>query len=229
MGTRLAASVGDSYIYGPHNRMVEQISSGGTITYLHHDQQDSTRLMTGSTGTSTGRFTYDSYGNQTGHTGTTTTPLGYDGQYTSSDTGLIYLRARVYDPTTAQFLSVDPAAASTRAPYNYASDNPLSSGDPSGLCNEDTGLIYLRARVYDPATAQFLTVDTIASITRAPYNYAGDNPVNAADRAGLSSWNPFSESFWTEGNVISESPLNRSPTTNKRSAATKTGADTSHP
>jgi RHS repeat-associated protein len=31
-------------------------------------------------------------------------PLGYDGQYTSSDTGLIYLRNRVNDPSTAQFL-----------------------------------------------------------------------------------------------------------------------------
>jgi hypothetical protein len=27
----------------------------------------------------------------------------YDAQYTSSDTGLIYMRNRVYDPATAQF------------------------------------------------------------------------------------------------------------------------------
>ena len=61
-----------------------------------------------------------------------TTPLGYDGQYTSSDTGLIYMRARVYDPTTAQFLSV-PLDAITRAPYYYAGDNPLNKADPTGL------------------------------------------------------------------------------------------------
>jgi RHS repeat-associated protein len=61
-----------------------------------------------------------------------TTPLGYDGQYTSSDTGLIYLRARVYDPATAQFLTVDPLAAITRAPYIYTNDNPLNYFDPSG-------------------------------------------------------------------------------------------------
>ncbi len=82
---------------------VEQISSGGTVTYLHHDQQRSIRLLTGSTGTVTGSTTFDAYGNKTGSTGTNITPLGYDGQYTSSDTGLIYLRARVYDPGTAQF------------------------------------------------------------------------------------------------------------------------------
>jgi hypothetical protein len=43
------------------------------------------------------------------------------------------MRAREYDPATAQFLSVDPWEALTRAPYNYALDNPLNYADPSGL------------------------------------------------------------------------------------------------
>ncbi len=123
----------NSYIYGPGGVPVEQISSGGTVTYLHHDQQGSTRLLTGSTGTVTGSTTFDSYGNKTGSTGSSTTPLGYDGQYTSSDTGLVYLRARVYDPATAQFLTVDPLVGLTGAHYNYAGDNPLNIGDPTGL------------------------------------------------------------------------------------------------
>jgi RHS repeat-associated protein len=114
---------------------VEQISSAGTVTYLHHDQQGSTRLLTGSTGTVTGSTTFDAYGNKTGSTGTSTTPLGYDGQYTSSDTGLIHLRARVYDPATAQFLTVDAVVSLTGAPYTYAHDNPLNESDPAGLCS----------------------------------------------------------------------------------------------
>ncbi len=130
----------NSYIHGPGGLPVEQISSGGTVTYLHHDQQGSTRLLTGSTGAVTGSTTFDAYGNKTGSTGTTTTPLGYDGQYTSTDTGLIYLRARVYDPATAQFLTVDPLALITRAPYSYAEDNPLNLGDPSGLLSPTAGL-----------------------------------------------------------------------------------------
>ena len=123
----------NSYIYGPAGLPIEQISSGGTVSYLHHDQQGSTRLLTGSTGTVTGKCTYGAYGAQTCE-GTTTTPLGYDAQYTSSDTGLIYLRTRVYDPATAQFLTVDPLAQITRAPYAYAQDNPLNRADPTGLC-----------------------------------------------------------------------------------------------
>ncbi len=123
----------NSYIYGPGNAPIEQINnSTGAVTYLHHDQAGSTRLLTGSTGTVTGICTYAAYGTPTCE-GTATTPLGFDGEYTSSDTGLIYMRARTYDPSTAQFLSVDPLAKLTRAPYNFAEDNPLNESDPTGL------------------------------------------------------------------------------------------------
>ena len=92
-------------------------------------------MLTGSTGAVEGAFTYDAYGNLTGSTGTASTPLGYDGQLTNSDTELIYLRARTYDPGTGQFLSVDPAVGNTREPYSYAGDNPLNATDPTGLGN----------------------------------------------------------------------------------------------
>jgi RHS repeat-associated protein len=120
-------------VYGLAQVLFEQISSRGVVTYLHHDQQRSTRLLTGSTSTVTGSTTCDAYGNTTGTTGTAKTPLGFDAQYTSQDAGLIYLRARVYDPATGQFLTVDPAGALTRVPYNYAKDNPTNLSDPSGL------------------------------------------------------------------------------------------------
>jgi RHS repeat-associated protein len=124
----------NSLIYGPSNLPVEQINNTtGTVLYLHHDQQGSTRLLTSSTGAEEATFTYGPYGTLTGSTGTATTPLGFDGQYTSADTGLIYLRAREYDPATAQFLSVDPLKAVSGEPYTYAFNNPLNLRDPSGL------------------------------------------------------------------------------------------------
>jgi RHS repeat-associated protein len=122
----------NNYIYGLDGQPIEQINnSTGEILYLHSDQQGSSRLLTGSTGTKEGAATYDAYGNTT--TEGKTTPLGYDGQYTSSDTGLIYLRARAYDPATAEFLSVDPLAAETEDPYAYTDDSPVNEEDPSGL------------------------------------------------------------------------------------------------
>jgi RHS repeat-associated protein len=124
----------NSYVYGPDNIPIEEIQSKGLVLYLHHDQQGSTRMLTSTTGTTEATITYDAYGNQTGATGTATSPLGYDGQYTEPETGLLYLRARTYDPTTAQLTRVDPLVGFTRAPYNYVEDNPLTEGDPSGLC-----------------------------------------------------------------------------------------------
>lgn len=122
-----------SYVYGRSRTSIEQINTKEDPIYLHHDQQGSTRLLTSGTAIVVGAYTYDAYGNTTGHAGTATTPLGFDGQYTSADTGLIYLRARVYDPATAQFLSVDPLDAITQMPYSYAGDNPINYSDPTGL------------------------------------------------------------------------------------------------
>jgi uncharacterized protein RhaS with RHS repeats len=45
----------------------------------------------------------------------------------------VYLRARDYDPATAQFLTVDRAVDSTHQPYAYVTNDPLNSTDPTGL------------------------------------------------------------------------------------------------
>jgi RHS repeat-associated protein len=67
---------------------------------------------------------YDEYGNLTGHTGSTSSPIGHSGNWTDPDTALVYLRARDYDPATAQFLTVDPLVDQTRQPYAYVASNP---------------------------------------------------------------------------------------------------------
>ena len=55
------------------------------------------------------------------------------GQYTDNESGLVYLRARYYDPTTGTFLTRDPIEAQTREPYGYVNGNPLNLTDPTGL------------------------------------------------------------------------------------------------
>jgi RHS repeat-associated protein len=122
-----------SYIYGPGGLPIEQIDSEEAPSYYHHDQLGSTRMLTDATGETTATFTYSAYGGLQASTGSQTTPLGYAGQYTLSQSGLQYLRARVYDPATGQFLSTDPLRALTLSSYGYVHDNPLNGGDPSGL------------------------------------------------------------------------------------------------
>ncbi len=50
-----------------------------------------------------------------------------------------------------------------------------------------SGLYYLRARWYDPATGHFTSVDALVAITGQSYSYAGGNPVNGGDPLRLLS------------------------------------------
>jgi RHS repeat-associated protein len=124
---------GNSYLYGPDGLPIEQISSGGVASYLHHDQLGSTRLVTDKDGAVTGGSTYSSYGVVAATQGSARTALGYAGQYTDDESGLQYDRARYYSPATSQFLTRDPVERLTREPYAYALDNPLFYLDPTGL------------------------------------------------------------------------------------------------
>jgi RHS repeat-associated protein len=128
-----AGSTVTSYIYGPGGLPVEQIA-GSTTTYLHHDQIGSTVLIdsAGATGTATTN-TFDPYGNVVSTSGSLTTPLMFAGQYLNSESGLYYNRARYYQPSTGQFMSLDPAVGKTMSPYAYVLGNPLNGTDPSGL------------------------------------------------------------------------------------------------
>ena len=122
-----------SYVTGPGGLPLEQVTATGSLYFYQADQLGSTRLITSSSGGSVDTYTYDAYGNLTASTGSLANPFQFAGQYVDSESGLYYLRARYYDPSSAQFLSRDPAVAATRQPYSYSGDNPLNLTDPSGL------------------------------------------------------------------------------------------------
>ncbi|MCL4293788.1 MAG: hypothetical protein KJ056_12295 [Acidimicrobiia bacterium] len=119
------------YGYGPGDLPVAEIT-GTTVRYLHTDQAASVRTVTNTSGTVAATATWDAYGARLAASGTPSR-LGWQGQYTDSDTGLVYLRARYYDPATATFLTPDPLQDRTRTPYTYAANDPWNHADPSGL------------------------------------------------------------------------------------------------
>jgi len=74
-----------------------------------------------------------------------------------------------------------------------ASGDPVSTVTRFGYAGEYTdpnGYVYLRNRYYDPATAQFLTVDALVHTTGDAYGYTGGNPLQLVDPLGLfpSDW-----------------------------------------
>jgi RHS repeat-associated protein len=101
--------------------------------YYEGDQLGSVRVVTDQLGAVAATYSYDPYGTTVAHTGYLDTPFQYTGQYRDVETAFYYLRARYYDPTTAQFLTRDPVEALTGAPYAYVEGNPLNGSDPSGL------------------------------------------------------------------------------------------------
>ncbi len=108
---------------------MEQLA-GSTPAYYHPDQLGSIRALTDGSGTVVASRDYDSYGNLTVNTGSVRTPFGYTGEYTDAESGLVYLRARYYDPPTQQFLTKDTML--TQLPYAYVNGNPTNFTDPSG-------------------------------------------------------------------------------------------------
>jgi RHS repeat-associated protein len=54
------------------------------------------------------------------------------GHVQDDESGLIYMRARYYEPSTGRFISEDPAADGTNW-YNYCSNLPTIVIDPTGL------------------------------------------------------------------------------------------------
>ncbi len=86
------------------------------------------------------------------------------------------------------------ATGATAATFSYDAYGNLTSstgsvstplGYTGAYTDEESGLLYLVNRYYDPATAQFLTVDPALALTGTPYAYAGDDPSNVTDPDGM--------------------------------------------
>ncbi len=80
------------------------------------------------------------------------------------------------------------------APYGaQALGTPPSGPGYTGHVNDpDTGLVYMQARYYDPATGRFLSVDPVGpspgnTFNFNRYGYANNNPINHTDPDGRQS------------------------------------------
>jgi RHS repeat-associated protein len=123
----------NSYIYGPKGTLLEQVGPSNAVLYYHRDQLGSTRMLTGASGAVAATYSFDAYGNPIDTTGSIFNPFLFAGEYTDSESGFEFLRARYYDGSTGQFISLDPIVSATREAYAYADDDPVNLVDPSGM------------------------------------------------------------------------------------------------
>ena len=109
-------------------------SSGNTTNYTyHHDALESVLGQSGNTGTVVAAQGYTAFGSTVNATGSSNNTLKFTGREQDIETGLIYYRARYYDPiVTGRFLSEDPIRSGINF-YTYDGNNPVNASDPSGL------------------------------------------------------------------------------------------------
>jgi len=131
-GLQISTTSGSSTFYlrdNQGNLVGERI--GGNHYYYLTDALGSIVAVVSGDGLTVGdRYAYDPYGSTTYHSGTVPNPWGYGGGFADS-TGMIKFGTRYYSPTRGQFTQTDPAGQSP-SPYQYANDNPVNFGDPSG-------------------------------------------------------------------------------------------------
>lgn len=127
-----SGSLQNRYVFGPGlDEPLVQVSSGGTITYLHHDRMGSIIAISDNSGAVTSSYKYSPWGESSSMSGTT---FGFQGQRYDDETGLYYMKARYYDPETGRFLQPDPIGYGDGLNmYRFAFNNPNNFSDPLGL------------------------------------------------------------------------------------------------
>jgi len=128
-----SSSVVTSYLNGPGiDNHLRQANSTTSVSYFLTDHLGSTSALSDSSGNLIEQISYDSFGN---HVASSRTRYTYTGRERDPDTGLMYNRARSYDPQLGRFISEDPFGfqGGDINLYGYVGQSPMTMRDPLGL------------------------------------------------------------------------------------------------
>lgn len=127
----------DTSLYTYGSDLVALTDPSGVQSYYHYDGLGSTRALSNGSGQVTARYSYDVFGATRSSSGASPNAFKFAGEQTDDELGLIYLRARYYDPSMGRFMSKDPKAGHEHVTqslnlYPYSQNNPVTLTDPSG-------------------------------------------------------------------------------------------------
>ena len=122
-------------------------SSGGQM-YYQYDGLGNVRGLSDSSGITGTTYSYDAFGKPDLTTGSVDNDFLYRAEQMDSETGLIYLRDRYYDPSTGGFITRDSFPADEHLTqsinrYVYTGNNPVNRIDPHGRWTGDDDLVVI--------------------------------------------------------------------------------------
>jgi RHS repeat-associated protein len=133
-GSALDSPTTTTYFQGPQGPLYRKASSTADPSWYVYDGLGSVVGEVDVNGNLTASKLFDVYGATRGGSGTPTTRQGFVGglgHETDDETGLVYMRARYYDPTVGRFGSEDPGKQGANW-YQYCNDDPINHVDNSG-------------------------------------------------------------------------------------------------
>lgn len=136
-----AGQVTHRYLYADGiDQILADENALGEVLWPLVDHQGTVRDLVDSTGAVVNHIVYDSFGGRVAETDADVDFLfGYTGRELDEETGLMYYRARYYDPAVGRFVSQDPLgfAGGDGNFYRYVGNGPTNATDPWGLYQVD--------------------------------------------------------------------------------------------
>ena len=160
------------YDYGL-DQLVSLDNSSEGRSFFHLDLLGSTTNLTDGIGETRQSIHYDAWGNERDRVGTSANKFTFTGHEKDDETGLIYAKARFYDPDIGRFLNQDKVLGAVANPpsihrYSYVHSNPLMLIDPTGNMAQSLGELGKKEK------ERQATNGTDAQV----YNDEGTGPVN---------------------------------------------------
>ena len=169
------------FIHGPTG-LQQQQNPDGSWVWTVEDGLNSIRGVVDSAVNPLESRQYDPYGVLIETSGTNQTPFGFTGEITDSN-GLVYLRARYFNPNLGVFPNPDPFEGSPHQPmslnrYSYVENNTVNRVDPTGMMPQVLNMIQSAAQ-----SGNFdMMRRTIEKINTGCYRFDPNEQVDQNDR-----------------------------------------------